>query len=265
MMRIALGLEYDGRGFDGWQTQSTGRGVQDALARALAEIAGAPVRIVAAGRTDAGVHALLQVVHFDAPAARPEQAWIRGVNALLPTEVAVRWAVPVGAEFHARYAARARDYAYVLLNRPVRPALEAGRVGWFHAPLQIAPMQEAARLLEGEHDFSAFRAAECQAATPVRTVHRCAIERRGEYAVFHLRANAFLQHMVRNIVGCLVYVGAGRQPPQWIAEVLASRNRARAAPTFSAAGLYLTGVEYDATWGLPEAHRAVEPLLWGQT
>jgi tRNA pseudouridine38-40 synthase len=260
MSRIALALEYDGTTFEGWQTQPARTGVQDALEAALAGIANAPVRVVAAGRTDAGVHAALQIVHFDAPVVRPPQAWVRGTNAYLPASVAVRWALPVDASFHARFGARSRSYTYVLMNRAVRPALDAGRVGWFHAPLELEAMRAAAHHLVGEHDFTAFRAASCQAATPVRTLHRCDVARHGECVVFRLRANAFLHHMVRNVVGCLVYVGAGRQPPEWMAEVLSRRDRALAAPTFAPDGLYLTGVEYDATWGLPESEREVHPL-----
>jgi tRNA pseudouridine38-40 synthase len=257
-MRIAVGLEYDGRGFHGWQTQPDGQGVQDVVERAVAQIAGEMLRVHAAGRTDAGVHATLQVAHFETAAQRPHQAWVRGVNALLPPQVAVRWAQAVDDEFHARFSALVRSYTYVLLDRPLRPALAQGRVGWFHAALDLQAMHAGARHLLGEHDFSAFRAAECQAATPVRTLHALEIERRGEYVIFRLRANAFLHHMVRNVVGCLVYVGAGRQPPHWLGEVLAGRDRAHAAPTFAPDGLYLTGVEYDAKWGLPEHSRPVE-------
>jgi tRNA pseudouridine38-40 synthase len=254
-MRIALGVEYDGSRFCGWQTQPTGCGVQDALERALSEIAGEPVATVCAGRTDAGVHALAQVVHFDTRAERPLLAWVRGTNALLPAALAVTWSQAVGEDFHARYSARARAYRYVLLNRGVRPASDHGRVGWFHAPLDAGAMQAAARLLLGEHDFSAFRAADCQARTPVRTIHRLAVTRHGDLVIFDIHANAFLHHMVRNIVGCLVYVGKGRHAPEWLSEVLASRDRAQAAPTFEACGLYLAGVEYDERWALPAAPR----------
>ena len=254
-MRIALGIEYEGSAFCGWQTQPSGCAVQDALERALAEIAGGPVATVCAGRTDAGVHALAQVVHFDADAERPESAWVRGVNALLPDGAAVLWARPVGDGFHARYAARERRYRYVLLNHPVRPALERARVGWFHLPLDIERMRAAAQPLLGERDFSAFRSAECQARSPVRELRRLDIRRRGDHIVFEFAANAFLHHMVRNIVGCLVYVGKGKHPPAWVGEVLAGRDRGLAAPTFDAAGLYLTEVIYDAAWQLPAATR----------
>ncbi len=255
-MRIALGVEYDGSRFCGWQTQPQGCAVQDALERALAQVASGPVDTVCAGRTDAGVHALDQVVHFDTAAERPETAWVRGVNALLPSVCAVNWSRRVADDFHARYSAVARCYRYLLLNHPVRPAADAERVGWFHLSLDLEKMQRAARLLIGEHDFSAFRSAECQARTPVRTLMQLDVARRGEYVVFDLRANAFLHHMVRNIVGCLVYVGKGKYPPEWLGEVLAGRDRKRAAPTFDAAGLYLSRAVYEAHWGFPEAPRA---------
>jgi tRNA pseudouridine38-40 synthase len=250
-MRIALGLEYDGSRFLGWQTQPGGGTVQDALQAALGTIADSEVGVTCAGRTDRGVHALEQVVHFDVGVTRPESAWVRGVNAVLPDSVAVQWAREMPPQFHARYAARARTYRYVLINRPVRPALAARYAGWFHQPLDIAAMRTGAQAFLGEHDFSSFRSAECQARSPVRTLFSLEIEARGERIDFVLRANAFLHHMVRNIVGTLVHVGAGRQPPSWVGEVLQSRERARAAPTFAAEGLYLERVEYEAHWGLP--------------
>jgi tRNA pseudouridine38-40 synthase len=252
-MRFALGLEYDGSRFLGWQTQPGGGTVQDALQAALSVIAGDPVSVTAAGRTDRGVHAREQIVHFDVAAARPTSAWVRGVNALLPPSIAILWATPVDAAFHARYSARARTYRYVLINRSVRPALAAGRVGWFHAPLDVDAMQAGARYLVGEHDFSAFRSAECQARTPVRTVSALQIERCGARIDFVVRANAFLHHMVRNLVGALVYVGKGTYPPAWMHELLAARDRRRAAPTFGAEGLYLETIDYEARWGLPQA------------
>jgi len=226
--------------------------VQDVLQAALAAIAGEPIAVSGAGRTDRGVHARGQVAHFDTNAARPDTAWVRGVNAFLPESVAVLWARPVDAEFHARFSAVARTYRYRLINRPVRPALAARYAGWYHAPLDIRPMYEATRALIGEHDFSAFRAAECEAKTPVRTVHSIFIERDADQIEFVIRANAFLHHMVRNIVGSLVYVGAGKQPPGWIAELLASRDRSKAAPTFAPEGLYLERIEYDQKWQLPQ-------------
>ncbi|MDP2793890.1 MAG: tRNA pseudouridine(38-40) synthase TruA [Sulfurisoma sp.] len=250
-MRIALGVEYDGTTFAGWQSQTHGNTVQDALEEALGRIAATPVRVACAGRTDAGVHALAQVVHFDVAVDRPDSAWVRGVNSYLPPQVAVRWARPVADDFHARFCALSRSYRYILLNRPVRPAVQHGRVGWFHHTLDVDAMSEAARLLLGEHDFSAFRAAECQAKSPVKHCYRADVARDGELVTFDFRANAFLHHMVRNIVGALVYVGKGNHSPQWMAELLASRDRARGAPTFDPAGLYFASVEYAPEWGLP--------------
>jgi len=249
-VRIALGLEYDGSRFCGWQSQPSGCGVQDVLETALAQVAGHPVRVVTAGRTDTGVHALAQVVHFDTDANRPETAWVRGVNAFLPPSVAVLWAQPVSDEFHARFSAIGRCYRYLLLNHPVRPALLNGRAGWFHLPLDLDRMREGAGFLLGEHDFSAFRAAECQAKSPVRRMNSLEIRRQGDYIVFDVCANAFLHHMVRNLVGSLVYVGKEKHPPAWIKELLASRDRAMAAPTFAPDGLYLAGVDYEPRWGL---------------
>lgn len=251
MVRIALGLEYNGGAFCGWQSQPEGCGVQDALERALAGIAAEPVRATTAGRTDTGVHALRQVVHFDTAAVRPLSAWVRGVNALLPDSVGVLWAREVPEEFHARFSAFERRYRYRLLNRPVRPALFTGKVGWFHHPLDMEAMARGAAYLVGEHDFSAFRAAECQAKSPVKNLRQLEIRREGDLILFDLAANAFLHHMVRNIVGCLVYVGKGKHPPEWMAGLLESRDRRLAAPTFSPDGLYLTGIGYDPKWGLP--------------
>jgi tRNA pseudouridine38-40 synthase len=255
MPRIALGLEYDGSNFCGWQTQPSGCAIQDMVERALAQIAGDAVATICAGRTDAGVHALGQVVHFDTGAPRPTAAWIRGVNALLADQVAVTWAAEVDGDFHARYSARERCYRYVLLTHPVRAALNRRRVGWYHHELDVAAMQAGAACLLGEQDFSAFRSSECQAKSPVRELRRLEIFCSGPYVVFELAANAFLHHMVRNIVGCLVYVGKGKYAPAWIGEVLESRDRRLAAPTMEAAGLYLTRVAYDAKWQLPQVSR----------
>lgn len=259
-MRIAIGLEYNGSCFRGWQSQAQGATVQDAVERALAEIAGHPVRTHAAGRTDAGVHALMQVVHFDAEQPRPQNAWIRGVNAVLPSSIAVRWASEVDDDFHARFSAVARSYRYVLFNHPVRPALDAGHVGWFHRPLELEPMVAAARFLLGEHDFSAFRSAECQAKSPVKNMQRAEVVRQGDLLIFDFRANAFLHHMVRSLVGALVYVGKGNFPPEWVGELLNSRDRTRGAPTFSAAGLYFAAAHYDPRWRLPDSARIIQPL-----
>ncbi|MEO8716854.1 MAG: tRNA pseudouridine(38-40) synthase TruA [Burkholderiales bacterium] len=256
-MRFALALEYDGSRFLGWQTQPGGGTVQDTLQCALSTIAGESVQVSCAGRTDRGVHAREQVVHFDTDAPRPESAWVRGVNALLPESMAVQWALAVAGDFHARYCALARTYRYVLLNRPVRPALAARHAGWCHAPLDVEAMRAAARQLIGEHDYSAFRSSECQAKSPVRTLHALDVQGRGERIDFVLRANAFLHHMVRNIVGTLIYVGNHRHAPQWAGEVLAARDRGRAAPTFAAEGLYLERVEYAPHWGLPALERGM--------
>ena len=251
-MRIALGVEYDGRPYCGWQSQAVGLTVQDTLQKALSRIADAPISVVAAGRTDAGVHALEQVVHFDTEALRPLSAWVRGVNSELPDSIAVRWAHVVPDEFHARFSAQGRSYRYFLINRSVRSAVHAGRSGWFHLPLDIEAMQQAAAYLIGEHDFSAFRAAECQAKSPVKRMNSVEINREGEMLVFDFSANAFLHHMVRNLVGCLVYVGKGKYPPSWLAQVLSGRERRHAAPTFSPDGLYLRRIQYDEKWELPQ-------------
>jgi tRNA pseudouridine38-40 synthase len=262
-LRIVLGVEYDGSAFCGWQSQPQACGVQDALDSALTGVASEPVVTSCAGRTDAGVHALAQVAHFDTAAQRPLSAWTRGTNALLPEGVAVIWAKQVPQDFHARFSATGRRYVYWLLSRPQRPGLMHKRVGWFHQALDIDAMRRASRCLIGEHDFSAFRAAECQAKTPVKVLNELQITRRGEMIRFEFSADAFLQHMVRNIVGSLIYIGGGRQPPAWLDELLQSRDRTRAAPTFSPAGLYLAGVEYDPVWGLPPqpAVEAIEDAI----
>jgi tRNA pseudouridine38-40 synthase len=259
-MRIALSLEYDGSAFHGWQSQAHGETVQDVLELALSAVAGERIQTFAAGRTDAGVHALAQIVHFDCGVDRPLSAWLRGTNAHLPESVAVRWAHRVDDSFHARFSASARRYRYVLVNDAVRPALLHGKVGWYHAPLDAMAMNEAASHLLGEHDFSAFRAAQCQAKTPVKTLHSASVVRHGDYLLLDFRANAFLHHMVRNIVGALVYVGKGAQRPDWMTELLAARDRTRAAPTFSAAGLYFVAAEYDPGWRLPDDGRIIAPL-----
>ncbi|MDR3159836.1 MAG: tRNA pseudouridine(38-40) synthase TruA [Zoogloeaceae bacterium] len=250
MTRIALGLEYDGSAFHGWQRQKHLPSVQAALEDALAQIAAHPVRLHCAGRTDAGVHASNQVAHFDTEAMRPLNAWVRGLNALLPSSVAVRWAKVADASFHARYSAHRRRYRYVLLNRPERPGLWAGRVGWFHLPLELESMRTAATCLLGEHDFSAFRAAGCQAKSAVKLLTHVAVRQEtsrigGDFFVFDFEASAFLQHMVRNLVGALVYVGKGAWTPMYLQSVLESRDRALCAPTFPPDGLYFQGALYD--------------------
>jgi tRNA pseudouridine38-40 synthase len=251
-MRVALGIEYCGVGFCGWQSQPQGCGVQDALEAAVSAIAREQTGVTAAGRTDSGVHAAFQVAHFDTGVRRPLTAWVRGVNSYLPRGVAVLWAREVGEDFHARFAATQRGYRYVLLNHPVRPGLEQGRVGWHHRPLDAARMNEAAACLLGRHDFSAFRAAECQARSPVKDLRLARVARRGEYLLCDFQADGFLHHMVRNLMGCLVRIGAGTRPPEWLGEVLLGGDRTRAAPTFDAAGLYLTHIRYPAHFALPE-------------
>ncbi len=258
-MRIALGLEYDGAAFCGWQTQPGGCGVQDHLQQALSRLANAPLEVTAAGRTDAGVHATAQVVHLDSPVAREPASWVRGTNSFLHPGARILWSWAVADEFHARYSARSRTYRYLLLDAPVGPAILRGRVAWHHRPLDYAAMGAAAALLLGEHDFSAFRDAQCQAKSPVRHLMESRVERRGALVVFTFRANAFLHHMIRNIVGALVPVGEGKQPAQWLAEVLAARDRRAAASTFAPDGLYLADVEYDAAWQLPAFRR--HPLV----
>lgn len=250
-MRIALGLEYDGAAFCGWQTQPGGCGVQDHLQQALARFAAAPIEVTAAGRTDAGVHATAQVVHFESEVARDDASWVRGTNTYLDAHARVLWAREVAPDFHARYSATARTYHYLLMNEPVAPALLHGRVGWFHRPLDAAAMDAEARSLVGEHDFTSFRDAQCQAKSPVRELREASVERKGNVIVFRFTANAFLHHMVRNLVGALVYVGCERESRGWLKDLLARRDRREAAPTFMPDGLYLTRVQYDAAFGLP--------------
>jgi tRNA pseudouridine38-40 synthase len=251
-LRIALGISYQGGAYQGWQSQPSGLTVQDRLESALAEFSALPsVNTLCAGRTDAGVHGLMQVVHFDTELQRPMNSWVRGTNRFLPHDIAVQWAHPVPDAFHARASAVARRYSYVLLESPVRPSLESGRAGWVFRPLDQAVMEAAAAHLIGEHDFTSFRAAQCQALSPIKDLRRIGISRRGAYWRFDFEANAFLHHMIRNIMGCLVAVGQGLRPPEWMAEVLQARSREVAAPTFSPDGLYFVGPLYDAKWGLP--------------
>ncbi len=259
-MRIVLGVEYDGAGFCGFQSQTGGCGVQDALEKAIQSIAEHPIRIHAAGRTDTGVHAMMQVVHFDTEVNRPETAWVRGVNAFLPETVRVIWSKTVEKiqgqdEFHARFSAMRRSYQYLLINSPVAPAILATKAGWYHLPLDVDAMQKAAQYLLGEHDFSAFRASECQANSPIRTLLQANIYKASGHIIFNFSANAFLQHQVRNMVGALIYIGNGKHSPEYMQTLLANQDRTEAPPTFSPNGLYLTGVEYDKQWNLPATHR----------
>jgi tRNA pseudouridine38-40 synthase len=250
--RIALGIAYRGGAYHGWQSQPDGLTVQDRLEQALSTFADAPLVTACAGRTDAGVHALNQVVHVDVAVDRDAFSWVRGTNRYLPADIAVQWCRPVTEDFHARNSARGRRYAYLLLESPVRPALETGLAGWVFRPLDGDAMRAAAQHLIGEHDFSSFRSSACQAASPVKRLKAIGIHRVGAYWRFDFDGVAFLHHMVRNIMGCLVAVGQGSREPAWLAEVLAARNRDAAAPTFAAAGLYFAGPYYDAVHAIPE-------------
>lgn len=259
-MRVALGVSYDGHSYDGWQSQPSGRTVQDQLEKALGQFADQRISTLCAGRTDAGVHGLMQVVHFDTTAERTPYAWVRGTNSFLPRDIAVQWAQIVPEAFHCRASATSRRYAYLLLESPVRPSVDAHRVGWVFQPLDLERMQEAALHLLGEHDFTSFRASACQALSPVKNMQRIEISRRGAYWRFEFEASAFLHHMIRNLMGCLIVIGHGKQPPAWMAEVLAARSRDAAAPTFAPDGLYFLGPRYDAHWGLPERTPAYDWL-----
>ena len=259
-MRVALRLAYEGGGFSGWQTQPAGTAVQDAVQSALARVAGHPVATVCAGRTDAGVHALAQVLHFDTPVERPDSAWVRGVNAHLPAGVAVQACRRVDDAFNARYGARRRAYSYLIYRGPHRHPLYATRAGWSFREVDAARMAAAARLLIGTHDFSSFRSSQCQASTPVRTMERVEVRECGPLVAVELQANAFLHHMVRNIVGALVWVGIGRRPEAWVGELLEGRDRSLGAPTFAPQGLYLTGVEYAEQYDIGSWPPASPPL-----
>jgi len=259
-MRVAMGIEYDGSRFHGWQAQQEGvRTVQTELEAALAKVANHSLRVVCAGRTDTGVHALGQVVHFDTLAQRTERNWLLGTNVNLPPDVSVTWARPVGEDFSARFSAIGRRYRYFILNRPSRSALLANRVTWTHRPLAVEPMQEAAQALVGEHDFSSYRALGCQAKSPIRTLHQLKIERRGEFVVLSLHANAFLHHMVRNIAGVLMAIGRGDREVGWAQEVLDFRDRTLGGVTAPPHGLYFEQVEYPAVFEIPRTEAAGFP------
>ncbi|WP_084824887.1 tRNA pseudouridine(38-40) synthase TruA [Lampropedia cohaerens] len=279
-MRIALGLSYNGQHYHGWQSQPDGCTVQDKLEAALAQFTGQKVSTLCAGRTDTGVHALMQVVHFDAPVERALMSWVRGVNRYLPPDIAVQWARAVPPQFHARNRALSRRYVYVLLQSAVRPSLEAGRVGWSFMPLDGQAMQQAATHLLGQQDFTSFRAAACQSHTPIKTILRVRISASplrhnhppagdGPQAVptcywrFEFEANAFLHHMIRNIMGCLVAIGQGNRPPEWLAQVIAARSRDAAAPTFAPDGLYFLGPRYAPEWQLPASTALLDSLPGG--
>ncbi len=251
-MRVVLGIEYDGSRFSGWQRQSHGPSVQAALEEALSRVADHSVTVICAGRTDAGVHATHQIIHFDTDAPRPSRAWVRGVNSNLPSDIRVIWMRAVPPLFHARFAATARSYRYVILSRTVPPALHRRRVAWTYRTLQISAMRTAAQYLLGEHDFSSYRAQACQARHPMRTVHRLEITRSGDYFYIDVTANAFLHHMVRNIAGVLISIGSGVQPPQWSWEILQARDRTAGGVTAPAEGLYLVAVRYPDQFAIPE-------------
>lgn len=251
-MRYALGIEYDGSGFLGWQRLSHGASVQGAVEAAVASIVQHPVDAVCSGRTDAGVHATQQVVHLDTEVERPLRAFVEGTNTRLPPSVRALWAQPVADAFHARHSARARRYRYRLLNRRVRPALLREHLSWEPRPLDAETMHRAAQALLGENDFSAFRTAQCQARHPMRDLQSIAVRREHDQVVVEVQANAFLHHMVRNIVGSLMVVGRGEQPEGWIAALLAGRDRTKAGPTAPAAGLTFLGPRYPRAWALPE-------------
>lgn len=250
-MRIAMGVEYDGSAFCGWQWQPGVATVQQAVEHALAKVADQPIRVVCAGRTDAGVHASGQVIHFDTTARRSARAWVLGANANLPRMVCMHWAKEVDSDFHARFGAHRRRYRYVLLCRPVRPTFLAQRVTWEYRELDADRMQKAASFFLGEHDFSAYRAQQCQARSPVRSVYAATVARSGPFITFEVEANGFLHHMVRNMMGVLIAIGAGEQPVEWASIVLAQRDRSRGGVTAPPDGLYLTAVDYDARFAIP--------------
>jgi tRNA pseudouridine38-40 synthase len=260
-MRIALGVEYDGRAFCGWQTQKDDLPtVQDSLEAGLSIVANATVKVICAGRTDTGVHACGQVVHFDTETERSDRSWILGTNANIPKSISVLWAKPVSEEFHARFSALRRRYRYVIVNRFVRPTFAAGRVAWDHRPLDEHRMQQAANHLLGEHDFNAYRAVACQAHSPVRTVHHLQVRRKDDMVIIDIEANAFLHHMVRNIAGVLMAIGAGEQEVDWSKTVLESRDRTLGGVTAPPHGLYFMGVEYPPEFEIPQL--SPTQLVW---
>lgn len=256
--RVALGVSYLGSAYKGWQSQPGGGTVQDVLESALSKFAVRPIKVMCAGRTDAGVHGINQVVHLDTDLYRDPFSWVRGTNTFLPSDISVQWAVEVTRDFHARNSARGRRYTYIVLEAPVRPALEARRVGWVFRPLDLHAMQAAAAHLIGEHDFSSFRSSMCQSPTPVKHLRDIQIRRctgtggASAYWRFDFEGQAFLHHMIRNIMGCLIMVGTGVQQPDWVLAVREARDRKVAAPTFSPDGLYFMGPRYDAGWHLPD-------------
>lgn len=254
MPRYALGVEYDGTDYYGWQTQHQQPTLQSTLEAALARVANERVTVTASGRTDTGVHASGQVVHFDTNAIRTERAWVLGTNCHLPPTMALRWARRVEPDFHARFSAQRRRYRYHLLRRATRPALAARLATWIREPIDVDAMRRAAAALIGEHDYTSFRTVACQSRTPIRRMYSVVFEEFGEGLDIVFEANAFLHHMVRNLVGSLLVVGRGERPPEWIAEVLAARDRCLAGPTAPPTGLVYEGPLYPASWGLPREH-----------
>jgi tRNA pseudouridine38-40 synthase len=253
-VRYVLGLEYNGTPYAGWQIQpslSFDRTVQGVLESVLCKVMASPVRVICAGRTDAGVHATGQVIHFDAEVVRTPRALLLGANSLLPKNIVVRWVREAQADFHARFSALSRTYHYLICNTSVHSGIYAGRAAWCRFPLNITDMQIAANCLFGEHDFSAFRSSECESSTPVRRMLTISVRRTGAFVLVKVQANAFLHRMVRNIVGTLMQVGMGREKPEWVASVLKSRNRKLAGPTAAPDGLYLSHVAYPEQYGLP--------------
>lgn len=250
--RFAACIEYNGKHYNGWQKQSHAPSIQDAIESAASNVADESVKVVAAGRTDTGVHATGQIIHFDLNVERTPRELVRGINRYLPDDICVIWAVPIDVDFHARYSALNRRYRYVVLNRSIRPACLHGRVAWHHRPLNIASMQSAASCLLGEHDFSAFRAAGCQNKNPVKTIHKIVVNRSGDWVWLDIAANGFLQHMVRNIMGVLIRIGEGIEPPEWSGHVLKSGDRKQGGVTSPAGGLYFVSASYDMKFKLPE-------------
>lgn len=253
-MRIALGIEYHGGEFSGWQAQANKATVQGCLEQSLTTIADHPIKLYCAGRTDAGVHAMEQIVHFDTDAIRQLRAWVWGTNTHLPGSIAVRWAHEVDDEFHARFSAISRTYRYFIHNHSVRSALTMGRATWYHHPLDINPMQTAASYLIGEQDFSSFRSSECESKTPMRNIHYINVTQQGDMIMIEICANAFLHHMVRNITGVLLKIGSGVHAPDWMLEVLQAKDRRKAAETALPDGLYLYKVSYPDKYQLPQLH-----------
>lgn len=259
VQKIALGIEYDGSKYYGWQRQREVRSVQERLEKALSQIAAEPISVFCAGRTDAGVHATGQVIHFETQARRQDAAWTLGANASLPGDIAVRWMKPVPDAFHARFSATARRYRYVIYNHRLRPAVLKQGVTHYYAPLDAERMHRAAQCLLGENDFTSFRAVHCQSRTPWRNLMHITVTRYGNYIVVDIKANAFVHHMVRNIVGSLMEVGCGNQPEAWIAQLLAAKDRTLAGATAKAEGLYLVCVDYPEQFALP--HPPMGPLF----